>query len=87
MLKAIVTGYMYKKIGGGNHTIDTIAEQEEKSGRYIVRIINIWYLNTQIIESIFRAEHNEDLTVMALENISASSTNLKMQEREFVQYQ
>jgi hypothetical protein len=41
LLKAIVTGYMYKKIGGGNHTIDTIAEQEEKSGRYIVRIINI----------------------------------------------
>ena len=87
LLKAVATGYRYKQLLESGTTITEISKQENKQDTYIGRMTKLGYLSLRIIESIFEAKHNEKLTVIVLENISANSIDWKSQEREFAKYQ
>ena len=87
LLKAVATGYGYKKLLESGITIAEISKQENKQDTYIGRMTKLGYLSPRIIESIFEANHNESLTLSALEAISAKSSDWKSQEMEFQKYQ
>ncbi len=87
LLKAVATGYRYKKMVESGTTIAEISKQENKQDTYISRISMLGYLSPRIVESIFEAKHNENLTIGTLEKIANHNLNWKIQEQMFAQYQ
>jgi site-specific DNA recombinase len=86
LLKAITTGYKYKKLLESGATITQISKQENKQDTYIGRMTKLGYLSPRIIESIFEAKHNESLTVIALEKIADANIDWSKQEIAFAEY-
>lgn len=82
----MVNGYKYRKLIESGVSLKEISEKENKRNTYISRIIAIGYLSPKIIECIFKADHNEKLTIGALEKIANQSMDWKTQEEIFCQY-
>ena len=87
LLKAVATGYRYKKAMKNGISLSTLSKQENKQDAYISRISMLGYLSPRIVESIFEAKHNENLTIGTLEKIANHDCSWEIQERLFVQYQ
>ncbi|MFT6333163.1 MAG: hypothetical protein ACJAW3_001516, partial [Lentimonas sp.] len=84
ILNALAKGYKYKKLIESGIAISQIAKEENKQGNYISRIANLGYLSPKIIDNIFKANHSDDLTIKALEEISNKYLDWKKQEEMFV---
>lgn len=86
LLKAVATGYRYKKLLESGTTITEISKQENKQDTYIGRMTKLGYLSPRIIENIFDAKHNENLTIVALEKIADANIDWNNQEMAFAEY-
>ena len=67
-------------------TIAEISKQENKQDTYIGRMAKLGYLSPRIVESVFEAKHNENLTIIALEKIADANIYWNNQEMAFAEY-
>ena len=86
LLKAVATGYRYKQLLESGTTIAEISKQENKQDTYIGRMAKLGYLSPRIVEAIFEARHNENLTIVVLEKIADSNIDWRKQEMAFTEY-
>ncbi len=82
----MATGYRYKQLVESGTTITEISKQENKQDTYIGRMVKLGYLSPRIVESIFEAKHNENLTIVALEKIADANIDWNNQEMAFAEY-
>jgi len=87
LLKAVATGYRYKRAMENGISLSILSKQENKQDTYISRISMLGYLSSRIIENIFEAKHAENLTISILEKIANQSSDWKIQEQMFAKHQ